>query len=93
MARDECMCSDCGYSPCVFLQEYETITAICDEHDESECTNNQMRFKLYRYMTRILFGYLGKGERRKLPPCVIREIHDHFPKSHDEEYVGFLESR
>jgi hypothetical protein len=93
IAMDEHLCSDCGYSPCVFIQEYENITAICDEHDESGYANNQMRFKLYRYMTKVLFGYLGKGQRRQLPSCVIREIHDHFPKSSDgKEYVGFHES-
>ena len=42
MARDECICSDCGYSPCVFVQEYETITAICDENKESAYANHQM---------------------------------------------------
>jgi hypothetical protein len=54
-------------------------------------SNKQIHFELYRYMARVIYGYLGKGKRRQLPECVIHEIHEHCPKSDREDYVGFCE--
>jgi hypothetical protein len=82
-------CIMCGYTPCVFLQEYDTVMDICMMHEMLGKSNKQICFELYRYMVRVIYGYLGKGERKKLPECVIQEIHDHCPNPDGEDYVGF----
>jgi hypothetical protein len=43
----------------------------------------QVRFRLYREYTHIAFGYLGRGIRRKLPPCVDAGIKVEYPDASD----------
>jgi hypothetical protein len=84
-------CMECGYTPCIVLQEYNNITEIGETHEEMGKSNNEIRFALYGYMSKALYGYLGKGNRRKLPGCVIREVHDSYPEKDGETYTGFRE--
>jgi hypothetical protein len=40
----------------------------------------------------VMWGTLGKQNRRPLPLCVVGDIRDAYPKSKDEDYVGFREA-
>jgi hypothetical protein len=41
-------------------------------------------------MSKVLHGYLGKGNRRKLPDCITtREVYDSYPKKNGDVYTGF----
>jgi hypothetical protein len=88
-----CTCGECGCSPCIFRQEYESLMDLCEVNEKMGKNNKEMRFILYKHMSRVLFGYLGRGNRKPLPACVVREIHDHYPKPDNEKYVGFQENR
>lgn len=66
---------------------------------EQECTkkarkqNNRLtRFLLYRHATKFIHGPLPKGERRKLPPCVMKHIMEAYPDPNGE-YTGFKEAK
>jgi hypothetical protein len=51
--------------------------------------NNEIRYAMYREMSRRLFGSLRRNNRREFPMCVTGEIKDAYPKKKDEAYVGF----
>jgi hypothetical protein len=74
------------------LQEYSNITEIGETDEVMGKTNKEIRFALYSYMSKVLHGYLGKGNRRKLPDCVTREVHDSYPKKNGETYTGFRDA-
>ena len=44
---------------------------------------------MYREVTCLLHSHLGKDVHRQLLVCVEQAIHEAFPKSDGEEYVGF----
>ena len=55
-------------------------------------THRSIRYNVYRYMSRVCDGVLGKGVRRELPRCVVNEIHDTWPTSNASGYTGFRAS-
>lgn len=61
-----------------------------DSNGETNMTNKQIRFSLYRMATAWIHGFLGKGVRIELPVCVRGEILDMAPES-DHVYTGFVE--
>jgi hypothetical protein len=87
--RDEEMeCPSCGGHPCVWDENKEQLM-----HDNvivvGECaTNDKFRFFAYKQMTYIIHGYLGKGQRRQLPECVMNGIRCAWP-SEGGAYTGF----
>ena len=54
--------------------------------------NKQKRYKMYRYLSTIYEGSLGKHVRKELPRCLVSEVKDCFPNPPGEPYVGFKES-
>ena len=51
--------------------------------------NNVIRHALYKEAARMLWGHLGKHQRKELPLCVTGDIRDAYPKKNGEDYVGF----
>jgi hypothetical protein len=96
-AEDKNICRFCNNSPC-FLEEglYEELVLAyelgLDPADLTVMPNSQIRFRLYRYATSWIHGYLGKGNRRELPQCVRTEIRDLAPES-SGNYVGFKKKK
>jgi hypothetical protein len=87
------LCDFCGYNHCWMLDHYRNLVILGTELEESEVySNKEIRFHLYREFAHMYWGKLGAGNRRKLPHCVVAEIHDAYPKSGDEDYVGFKPS-
>jgi hypothetical protein len=84
-------CMECSSSPCIVLQdECSNITEIGETHEAMGKTMKDIRFTLYCYMSKVLHGYLGKGNRRKLPDCITtREVYDSYPKKNGDVYTGF----
>ena len=83
------ICKYCLRMPCVASSEYESMMEIGVTMEADEKPNNEIRFALYSYMSRVYFGQLGKGVRRQLPVCVVGEIHDAYPATKGTNYVGF----
>ena len=85
-------CHHCGQNPCVVESEYSNMMRLGTQMEEARYPKNEIRFALYRYMSSVLHGYLGAGNRKELPRCVVGEIRDGWPKEEDEEYVPYQES-
>ena len=80
-------CTHCKEDPCVMDQFSNEFTVLADGLlDDNTKSHKQKRFACYRYMNSLLFGHLGKGNRKPNPLCVMREVHDAFPES-DGKYV------
>jgi hypothetical protein len=82
------VCEHCNEDPCLYDKYEEEFDKFSDSLIGNGESNAQKRFASYRFMVRMIHGVLRKGERRKLPLCITREIHDNFP---DEEgkYKGY----
>ena len=88
-------CHLCQVTPCLLDQglyealekEYEYVME-CDT--ENVITNKEVHFKLYRTATRWIHGYLGRGNRRQLPACVVGEIKD-LASEAGGAYTGFID--
>jgi hypothetical protein len=81
-------CQYCDRAPCVMDEHYDHLMAIGTEMEE-DFDNKEIRYAMYREMSNTLWGPLGKGVRKKLPKCVVAEIHDAYPTKRGEQYVGF----
>jgi len=90
-------CRHCEHAPCLLLQGLylevaERAETLQNDEACAHLTNKQIRFILYRLATNWIHGFLGKGNRIKLPVCVRGEILDIAPEP-DHVYVGFRPSR
>ena len=88
-------CFICEHDPCIYLghraaaAEQMKAEMDAETEDGEEWKNNQKRHWLYRYYTKILRGFLGKGARYKLPDCVVFPTRNEYP---DEagSYTGYI---
>ena len=85
-------CPHCSNSPCLL---YKGLYTSIVEHEEevrasnTDITNKQVRFILYRLATNWIHGFLGRGVQIELPVCVRGEILDLAPEE-DHVYTGFV---
>jgi hypothetical protein len=96
---EEKCCDLCNQTPCFLLQvdpEFsqdsnlmELLSETGDELVHEGKSSREIRYELYRIATKFVNGYLGKGNRVPLPPCVIGDIKDSFPASAGTTYTGF----
>ena len=61
-----------------------------DSNGDTNMTNKEIRFSLYRLATSWIHGFLGRGVQIQLPVCVRGEILDLAPEM-DHVYTGFIE--
>ena len=90
--EDPRYCEDCDKSPCFYFQKEEEIANYLEYLGDSDFTNKEKRYRMYRYLSTIYEGSLGQYKRKELPRCLVAEVRDCFPKAPGEEYVGFKES-
>lgn len=90
-------CMECNEEPCFWYQFQEQVIAACEvmefsrrNDDLPPLTNNELRKLCYREFSLAIHGSLGKGNRIRLPACVVQFIRDKYP---DENlaYMGFKE--
>lgn len=66
---------------------------ILAENDiQYEDPNSPYRHGAYRQYILWIYGYLGQGDRRVIPSCVVWRIRDRFPNRY-HQYTGFKPSR
>ncbi|XP_068098384.1 uncharacterized protein [Hyperolius riggenbachi] len=53
--------------------------------------NRRLRKSIYRAFTGWVHGYLGRGERRPIPSCVVNKVRQAFPDP-EGQYAGFKQS-
>ena len=92
------VCRHCQESLCLWrLYESDIIgevdssnsclsTIMVDGVDDS---HRQMRRKCYRIFIVLHYGYLGRGNRKRIPRCVMNGIRSYYPDS-NENYIGFM---
>ena len=90
---EEC-CDDCKEDPCLMETHQEQFQGLLEFYraDELLTSNRQRRFKMYREMTRLIHGYLGKNNRKELPKCIADCIRDAFPNEPNVAYIGFRDT-
>ncbi|CAJ0927020.1 unnamed protein product [Ranitomeya imitator] len=64
-------------------------TVRLDSHPPPQkMINSKKRKTAYRAFTAWIHGFLGKGNRRPIPSCVVKLVCEEFPEEH-QEYMGF----
>jgi hypothetical protein len=86
------VCEHCNENPCLMVTYEKEFDDFSDSLIGTGQAPRACRYASYRFMVRLIHGVLPKGDRRKLPLCITREIHDNFPES-DGNYVGFLSQK
>ena len=83
-------CKGCNSVPCVLDKDglYDNLMTIGSSMEEEGYEPEKIRFALYQEAVRVIYGYLGKGVRKELPPCVVGDIRDAYPDP-KQNYVGF----
>ncbi|CAJ0921566.1 unnamed protein product [Ranitomeya imitator] len=59
---------------------------ICNNY--TTFISSKKRKTAYRAFTAWIHGFLGKGNRRPIPSCVVKLVREAFPEEH-QEYMGF----
>ena len=73
--EEEKVCVLCGNQPCFSVELQPILSSILEVHKDW-CTNKQVRYKMYTDLIRFIHGSsLGKGVRKKTPPCIQKLIH------------------
>jgi hypothetical protein len=86
-------CMHCSMVPCIMKSGlYEELMFVGEGMEENGATNKEIRFELYCLSAKRLYGKLGSGNRKKLPSCLMSEIHDAYPAERGTQYVGFMEA-
>lgn len=86
------VCNFCGLSPCVLNKVYDEMMYVAEGYEDSGLDNKYIRYELYCFVTKKLWGPLGRGNRKVIPHCIMAEIHDAFPATKVTDYVGFKEA-
>ncbi|XP_077148997.1 uncharacterized protein LOC143809925 [Ranitomeya variabilis] len=80
-----------------FCERSETVNIVLRtvDHNLHPPPSKEMKRKLrktaYRSFTAWIHGYLGAGNRRPIPSCVVTKVRFAFPDD-DDEYMGFKHS-
>ena len=82
-------CRDCGIFPCISAREYSNMLTLGEHLKDKGMAPDGIRHRLYRFMTRVVHGYLGAGNRKELPACVLADIRDAYPNTDGTPFVGF----
>jgi hypothetical protein len=87
-------CQHCHATPCVINvdQMYDNLMEVGHDMEATGYSNHEIRYRLYRDASTILFGRQGAGVRKKLPLCVEGDIRDAYPNPPNVQYVGFQEA-
>ena len=94
----ETLCDVCHTVPCFVYQFQEQVIASCEvmeitrrcNDDVPPLTNNERRKWCYKEFTRAIYGSLGKGNRVRLPACVLEFVRNKYPDQ-NHAYMGFKE--
>jgi hypothetical protein len=82
-------CKDCCVGPCLWkankaeLRQMQRRILVGFPYYE----NNEIRKAMYREAAFVVFGFLGKNQRRELPACVVQGIRSLCPSP---SYMGFM---
>ena len=94
-------CDHCCTAPCEWENHKDSMILDVEIWLDIYRTNgltskpkpNEIRKECYRLFSFIINGRLGRGNRRKLPDCIVHKIRETYPneEGNDEGYMGFKE--
>jgi glutaredoxin len=84
-------CDYCKATPCLLSKVYKEMMYVAEEM-EDEAENKEIRHAMYCFVSKKLWGRLGRGFRKRIPHCIMSEIHDAYPAKKGTTYVGFKAS-
>ena len=94
--NDDLHCKACQMNPCVWEEHCKSVMEECNEWRSEEAkstgntiTNNLCRKFCYRQFSQIVDGFLGQGNRKKLPACIEKNVRRVFPNENGAQYMGF----
>lgn len=83
-------------STCLFWEkenEYGAVeTDMIDKMKGKVIQNRAIRWNVYRKFVRINHPGLQRGQRVRIPDCVVANIREFWPNAEGDEYVGFKEA-
>ena len=92
------MCAVCGGTPCDWivwgdeiLSEVQLMYEEDPQKGQGEVENRCIRKSAYRYYIYAKHGFLGKGNRIRIPTCVLDRIREKWPEA-DGNYTGYRSS-
>ncbi|CAB9499572.1 hypothetical protein SEMRO_64_G036250.1 [Seminavis robusta] len=85
-------CRFCLRAPCLLDDYYDFLFRdVAEPMELAGMSNKEIRFQLYSGSIRLWRGYMGGGNRVRVPRCMMTEIKDHYPDP-EGKYVGFKPS-
>ena len=88
---DDNMCAVCGGTPCDWIVYGEEAVQDIEKEYSSELDtidNRTLRHSTYKLFIYSKYGFLGKGNRIKIAPCVVDHIRQKWPDPNGE-YTGY----
>ena len=93
---EDMMCDVCGGTPCdwsVYGSHLVSEVVLMYEEDPDKDVDNPVdnqykRKSAYRYYIYEKHGFLGKGKRVRIPPCVLDRIRAMWPDENND-YIGY----
>ena len=85
-------CEFCKQKPCCLDGGMKSLLQDRGEDLQNVISidNKATRYQLYHTAARCFFGYLGWGNRKELPKCIVDYIRYLYPKKDTEKYSGFV---
>jgi hypothetical protein len=81
-------CEYCKSIPCLLPYVYDEMMYLA-EGMEDEAENKEIRHAMYYFVSKKLWGRLGCGFYKRIPHCIMLEIHDAYPAKKGTAYIGF----
>ncbi len=85
-------CDHCGETPCSFALVGDKVIAIGrTQFTPGAVPNSIVRKSCYKAYIYLSYGHMGKGNRERIPNCVLAEIRKQWPDE-EESYMGHHDS-
>ena len=92
------MCAECGGTPCDWIlygneiiSEVELMYEEDPQKGQGDVENRCIRKSAYQYYIYEKYGFLGKGNRIRIPSCVLDRIQEKWPEP-GGSYAGHTSS-
>ena len=83
------VCFHCGEKPCFWLNfKEEILSSTVKNMDDCLVSNSLLRKKAYQMFVYFKYGRLGKGNRVRIPECVLDGIRKVWPETDQANYMG-----
>jgi hypothetical protein len=68
-------CKFCKSTSCLLPDVYDETIFLAEGMEENEVPNKEIRYAIYCFVAKKLWGRLGRNVRQHIPHCIMSEIH------------------